>query len=83
MFKTIIRINFILFFISSLSIAQTISEIKVDGNKRISKESIIIFGDIDFNKDYNDDDLNTVFKNIYDTNFFKEIKLNKLRDKFF
>ena len=75
MFKTIIRINFILFFISSLSIAQTISEIKVDGNKRISKESIIIFGDIDFNKSYNDDDLDTVLKNIYETNFFKEINL--------
>ena len=75
MFKTIIRINFILFFISSLSIAQTISEIKVDGNKRISKESIIIFGDIDFNKSYNDDDLDIVLKNIYETNFFKEINL--------
>ena len=75
MFKTIIRINFILFFISSLSIAQTISEIKVDGNKRISKESIIIFGDIDFNKSYNDDDLDMVLKNIYETNFFKEINL--------
>ena len=75
MFKTIIRINFILFFISSLSIAQTISEIKVDGNKRISKESIIIFGDIDLNKSYNDDDLDIVLKNIYETNFFKEINL--------
>jgi outer membrane protein insertion porin family len=75
MFKTIIRINFILLFISSLSIAQTINEIKVDGNKRISKESIIIFGDIDFNKSYNDDDLDKVLKNIYETNFFKEINL--------
>ena len=75
MFITIIRINLILFFISSLSIAQTISDIKVDGNKRISKESIIVFGDIDFNKNYNDDDLNTVLKNIYETNFFKKINL--------
>ena len=76
MFKTIIRINFILFFISSLSIAQTISEIKVDGNKRISKESIIIFGDIDFNKSYNDDDLDMVLKNIYETNFFEDVSLD-------
>ena len=75
MFKTIIRINFILFFISSLSIAQIINDIKVDGNKRISKESIIVFGNIELDKNYNDDDLNTVLKNIYDTNFFKEINL--------
>ena len=75
MFKTIIRINFIFLFISSLSIAQTIIDIKVDGNKRISKESIIVFGNIKFDKDYNDDDLNIVLKNIYETNFFKEINL--------
>ena len=75
MFKTIIRINFILFFISSLSIAQIISDIKVDGNKRLSKESIIVFGNIEIDKNYNDDDLNRVLKNIYETNFFKEINL--------
>ena len=75
MFNTIIKINFILLFISSLSLAETISDIRVDGNKRISKESIIVFGDIDFNKNYNDDDLDTVLKNIYETNFFKEINI--------
>ena len=75
MFKTIIRINLIFLFISSLSIAQTIIDVKVDGNKRISKESIIVFGNIKFDKDYNDDDLNTVLKRIYETNFFKEIDL--------
>ena len=75
MLKTIFKINFILLFISSLSFAQIINDIKVDGNKRISKESIIVFGGIDFNKNYNDDDLNVILKNIYDTNFFKEINL--------
>jgi outer membrane protein insertion porin family len=75
MFIKIIKINFILLFISSLSIAQIISDVKVEGNKRISKESIIVFGNIEFDKNYNDDDLNTVLKNIYETNFFKEINL--------
>jgi len=75
MFKTILKINFILFFISSLSIAQTISDIKVNGNTRISKESIIVFGNIEFDKNYSGDDLNKVLKNIYETNFFKEINL--------
>jgi outer membrane protein insertion porin family len=75
MLKIIFKINFILLFISSLSFAQIINDIKVDGNKRISKESIIVFGGIDFNKNYNDDDLNVILKNIYETNFFKEINL--------
>ncbi|MDB9738996.1 outer membrane protein assembly factor BamA [Candidatus Pelagibacter sp.] len=75
MFKTFIKINFILLFISSLSVAQIINDINVSGNKRISKESIVVFGDIDFDKEYNDDDLNIILKNIYETNFFKEINL--------
>ncbi len=75
MFKTILKINFIIFFISSLSLAQTITDIKVDGNTRISKESIIVFGNIDLDRDYNEGDLNTVLKNIYETNFFREINL--------
>ena len=75
MLKIIFKINFILLFISSLSFAQIINDIMVDGNKRISKESIIVFGGIDFNKNYNDDDLNVILKNIYETNFFKEINL--------
>ena len=75
MIKLIVKINFIIFFISSLSLAQIVTDISVEGNKRISKESIIIFGDIDFNKNYNDDDLNSILKNIYETNFFKEINL--------
>jgi len=75
MFKTILKINFILLFISSVTMAQIFSDIKVNGNKRISKESIIVFGEIDFNKSYNDDDLNSILKKIYETNFFKEINL--------
>ncbi len=76
MFKIIFKISFIFFFISSLSLAEIITDIKVNGNKRISKESIIVFGEITFNKDYNDEDLNVILKNIYETNFFNEINLN-------
>ena len=75
MFKLFIKITFILLCISSLSFAEIITSIKIDGNKRISKESIIVFGDIDFGKNYDDTELNAVLKNIYETNFFKEIDL--------
>ena len=79
MFKKIFKINFILLFITSLSFAQIITDIKVNGNQRISKESIIVFSDINLGKNYDNDELNTIFKNIYETNFFKEInlKINK------
>ena len=79
MFKKIFKINFILLFITSLSFAQIITDIKVNGNQRISKESIIVFSDINLGKSYDNDELNVIFKNIYKTNFFKEInlKINK------
>ena len=47
MFKKIFLINFILLFITPLVFAEKINDIKVFGNKRISKESIIVFGEID------------------------------------
>ena len=76
MFRKIFQINFILFFIASMSVAEIITDIKIFGNKRLSKESIIVFGDIKFGINYQDEDLNNILKKIYDTNFFQEINLD-------
>jgi outer membrane protein insertion porin family len=80
MFKLLIKINIILLLLSNIALAEIINNIKVFGNKRISKESIVVFGEIDFTKKYNKKDLNQVLKNLYNTNFFKNIKLN-INDK--
>ena len=76
MFKKIFQVNFIFFFIASMSVAEIITDIKIFGNKRLSKESIIVFGDIKFGINYQDEDLNNILKKIYDTNFFQEINLD-------
>ena len=76
MLKKIIKLNFIVFFLTTLSFAEVITDIKVDGNKRISKESLIVFGEISKGSDYDQDGLNTILKKIYATNFFKDINLN-------
>ena len=75
MFKIILKINFLLLFFSSLLFAEIITDIEIKGNKRISKDSIIVFSGIVFNKKYNDEDLNIILKNIYETKFFSEINL--------
>ena len=56
-----------------------INEIKVEGNNRISKETIFIYGEIELNKDYSEDELDKILKNLYSTNFFEDIsiKINK------
>ena len=50
MFKKIFTINFFLILFATVLYSEVIDNIKVLGNKRISKESIIVFGDINLNK---------------------------------
>ncbi len=76
MFKHFIKFIIIFLLLCNISFAEIINSINVTGNKRISKESIVVFSEIDFTKNYNQADLNQVLKNLYNTNFFSNIKLN-------
>ena len=67
-------ITFLLFLITS-SYAVVINDIKIKNNKRITKETIITYGDIQLNKEYNQKELNNIIKELYDTNFFKKISI--------
>ena len=73
-----IIINFVLFFLiffNNFAYSEIIKKIEVQGNNRISKESIIVFGEIDLNKDYSIQGVNNILKNLYLTNFFKTIDI--------
>jgi outer membrane protein insertion porin family len=76
MLNKIFKLNLIILFIFSSVYAEIINSINVSGNKRLSEQSIILFGKINLNQNYNDEELNTVLKNLYSTNFFKDISLN-------
>ena len=64
----------ILFFIILPVNSEVIKEIKVINNDRISKETIQIFSNIKVGENYDQNDLNRILKEIYDTNFFSKIK---------
>ncbi len=72
--KTYILI-FIFLFTSSLN-AEIVNKIIIDGNNRISEETIKVYGDLEINKDYSDLDINKILKNLYSTNFFKNIDIS-------
>ena len=55
--------------------ADKINKINIYGNERISEETVILFGEIDKNKDFDGNDLNLILKRLYKTDFFKDIKL--------
>ena len=59
----------------STSNAEVINKILIDGNKRVSNETIKIYGEIEVGKDYNEADLNKILQNLYSTNFFEDIDL--------
>ncbi len=66
----------ILFFSFSILKAETVNKIIIDGNKRVSNETIKLYGEIEINKDYQEKDLNLILKNLYETNFFEDVKLS-------
>lgn len=61
-------------FVSS-SFATILKDVKIDGNQRISKETIIILGDIKINAQYENNDLNIILKNLYESGFFENVDI--------
>ena len=79
MHKFFIKSLFIIFLTISSSLAEILNEVEINGNQRISEETIIMLGQIKKNVDYDNDKLNNILKNLYSTNFFNDIQL-KLSD---
>ncbi len=68
-------IIFLLFF-NTYSYSEIINKIQVEGNDRVSKETIMVYGDISLKSDYKSEDLSEILKKLYGTNFFDDIKLS-------
>ena len=80
MFKYLLSIIF--FFIFTLSVsAVTINEIIVKNNNRVSKQTIINFSKIDLKQNFNDETLNNIVKDLYETNFFSDVDAKIINNK--
>jgi len=66
----------ILFFFSSHVFSDVIKKIEIIGNDRISEETIKLFIKIDLEDEINDVKLNRILKDLYQTDFFKDINVN-------
>ena len=75
MFRLLIFI-FLLFFKTNLLFSEILSDIKVEGNDRVSSETIINFSGISIGQDVSQKVLNNSLKELYQTNFFKDIQFN-------
>ena len=73
--KKIIKLLFYIFFVlySNNTFAEVLKKLEINGNERISNETIKVYGEIELNKDYQNEDVNDIIKRLYNTNFFSNI----------
>ena len=55
--------------------AKIYNEIRVSGNERLSVETIIMFSGLKTGEEIRNKELNLSIKNLYKTNYFKDIKI--------
>ena len=67
--------HFILFtiFLAFSAYSKNYKNIIVNGNERISNETILVFSEIQDNKDLDENSINEILKKLYKSGFFKDI----------
>ena len=73
--KLLVLVFSLLLFIPTNSFSEVVKKIDISGNERIASETIIIFGDIEIDKNYEASDINLIIKKLFETRFFSDIKV--------
>ena len=74
--KLTFLISILIFNFITFSNAEVINDIEIIGNDRIPNETILMFTGIKVGDDINEDKLNKILKNIYNSNFFNDVKVS-------
>ena len=72
---------FLSFFIIVKSYASNLKKITISGNSRITYETIITFLPVRINDNIDDIQINEITRDLYETNFFKDISVNLLNNE--
>lgn len=79
--KSTSKIFILVFFLLTFNAySDVVEQIKIDGNKRISSETIKMFSEIELNDDVSVNKINETLKKLYETNYFKDVNI-KFEDK--
>ncbi len=78
--------NFLKFFVlmvffSTNVFAEKVNDIEISGNKRISKQTILVLSNISKGDDLDPSKINNSIKKLYNSNFFKDIKFDLTNGK--
>ena len=67
---------FILLFCSNNALSNTLERIDIIGNDRISDETIKLFINVKVNDEIDNDKLNDILKDLYETDFFSDVSVS-------
>ena len=68
---------FIFFIVFNLHAAE-IKEIQIKGNKRVSAETIKVYGGFNIGENIDEKKINEILNNLYSTNFFENVEINEV-----
>ena len=69
-------IFFLSFFFTTCAYSSSLNKIIINGNDRISDETVKLFISVNVGDQINNVKLNQILNDLYDTNFFKDISVN-------
>ena len=73
-FKIIIILVYFCFYTHANS--EIIKNIEIVGNERIPDETILMFSDVQIDDKIDNENLNKILKNLYETNFFENVSVS-------
>jgi outer membrane protein insertion porin family len=76
MFKKLLIFISIFLLFCNISFSEIVNKIKIEGNVRISSETINIFSQVSIGDDLGLIEIDSILKKIYSTGFFEDVKIN-------
>ena len=76
MFIRLLRINIFLLLFSGITFAEVVNKIDISGNVRLTSETIKVLGGFNIDDDLIDYDLNQIVKDLYSSDFFKDVDIS-------
>jgi outer membrane protein insertion porin family len=73
MFKFFIQLILLSIFLTFSTYSKNYEKIIVNGNERISSETILVFSEITDNKSLDENSVNEILKRLYNSGFFKDV----------
>ena len=70
-----LNVIFFIILLNTQALADVINKINVDGNQRISNNTVILFSEVYIGQEVKDNDLNLILRNLYSTKYFEDVKL--------